>query len=100
MKAIIETTDDMGGAEYIRDENGGLWHVVMDAADGTLAVEEVTDGERRETVGRAGVFAWSSTSDGGDVWPNEEGRTYGVNSTDEFIVRRGEWVENVMVARE
>ena len=44
MNATITSTCDAGQTELIRDDNGGLWRVVLDGADGTLAVEEVREG--------------------------------------------------------
>jgi hypothetical protein len=91
--ATITQHDDAGGAEYLRDEYGNLWHAVLDAMDGTLAVEEVTSGERRDPCGQAGVYEFSEGGTG-CIWLKEDGQTYGVNCQDEYIARGGEWKEN------
>lgn len=95
IEAKVTGWNDASGAEYIQDVNGDLWHVIVNAMDGTIAVEEVTHGERHEPVGRAGVFVWEKgTEDGGHIVTREDGDTYGVNTDSDWVVVGGEWTEN------
>ena len=95
INAMVTGWNDAGGAEYIQDVNGDRWHVVVDALDGTIAVEEVTHGERHEPVGRAGIFVWAMGSENeGHVATREDGDTYGINTDSDWVVASGEWVQN------
>jgi hypothetical protein len=86
MRAKVVAWTDGNCAEVFEDEHGVEWRHVVDAGDGTIAVES---GER------AGVFRWTvGEPDGGDIYVAEEGKTYGVNNEDEWIVQNGGWVEN------
>lgn len=91
--ARVEDTHDDGSARLLRDEQGNLWLVAIDAADGTLAVEEVTDGERQEPTGRCGIWRWLAGSNG-TIYPVEDGYFYGVNSTEDHVAHNGEWLPN------
>ncbi len=84
-EARVETTHNDGSPETLRDENGGLWLVVTDAADGTLAVDEIPEYgggptvphfEQRPTI-RPGVARWHR--DGLTIYPV---RDVGENHTD------------------
>ena len=102
-RATVEDIHDDGSARLLRDEAGNLWFVAVDAADGTLAVEQMTDGVRLEKVGRCGVFAWAADgSEGGTVTTKEDGATYGVSCADEYTAHRGEWelTENLEASRQ
>ena len=65
-KTKVESTWDSGDPKSLRDEDGGLWRVVVNPGDGTLAVEEIEDRidtqiEDRETVGMTpcGIARWN-----------------------------------------
>jgi hypothetical protein len=79
-------------ADLFCDEYGGLWAYAVAAADGTIAVEEVPDGERQEPVGRAGVFESGQEGAEGEIYPKADGATYGVNCQDEYVAQHGRWV--------
>lgn len=84
---VIGWTDGKS-AEVIEDEHGFEWSVVVDALDGTIAVD------RRDGL-KAGIFTWTSEArESGCIAYAEEGATYGINSSEDFIVSNGEWEEN------
>ena len=65
IKTKVESTFDSGAPQSLRDEDGGLWRVAINPADGTLAVEEIVGhGENQiedgETVGMTpcGIASW------------------------------------------
>jgi hypothetical protein len=65
--AKIESRHDCGAPETMRDDDGNLWRVAADAADGTLAVEEIDDYGGGPTItvtadyraGRCAVARWN-----------------------------------------
>lgn len=81
---------DDGSPKTLRDESGSTWLVIHDAADGTLAVEEVAY-PSLDRLGGAGVFRWGLRAAGGTIYKSAEGSTYGVNCQDELVVVGGRW---------
>ena len=71
--------------DVVTDEYGNEWEYYTDDACGHVAVQrETADGYQ------AGQFVPTQ----GELYPSAEGSTFGVNSTDEYIVRGGQWTEN------
>jgi len=93
LTAKIETTWDNGDARTIRDTDGGLWRIEVDAGDGTLAVAEINDGpsepEDEDTVDMTpcGIATWAA--DGLEI---VRAQSHGENSTDgtEYVGANGE----------
>lgn len=89
LTATVTTTHDAGQPSAITDEYGNVWRNAIDGADGTFAVEEV-NGER------AGIASWM-LGDSISIAVSKDGDYYGVNCTEEYIARGGEWVQNDLV---
>ncbi len=96
MRAKVIGWTDGGAARRFQDEHGNHWHCFTDAADGTIAVNRVSGDTGEEPNGcGAGVFVWwPDAEDHGTIDVAEEGAFYGVNCTEEYIVRGGEWRDN------
>lgn len=73
-----------------QDDEGSYWRYAVDACDGTVAVEEVYY-PSLEPAGRCGVLHYRVGEEAADVWPVEDGATYGVNCEDDYTARDGCW---------
>jgi hypothetical protein len=105
MKAQVESRWDDGAPLTLRDEEGGLWRVEIDAADGTLAVAEISDHgggpaiHDAETVGMVpcGIAWWCGDDELEIRRVSSHGEnhtdpsTYGVGYLGEFIATPSGW---------
>lgn len=82
---VIEWTDG-DCADVFEDEHGFKWKYVVDAMDGTIAVQSDDS---------AGVFRWEQHSkDTGHIGYSSNGDTYDVGNPAEFIVIDDVWERN------
>lgn len=76
------TLDVTRTGDHFADEYGDRWFIVADDARGCYAVD-------REDGGAAGIIR------DGLLYDAKDGRTFDVNTPDEFIVVNDEWQRNV-----
>lgn len=88
LTATTHSTTDTNAAQSFIDSNGTEWFVEVDAADGTLAVQN------HLYPPQAGIFTWNANGEEGTITIRQEGDFYGVNCDEEFVVDDGEWVQN------